>query len=247
MQNNNSMYQIGRDFNRIVLKISGEGFCKSGAGGGIDPEEVATIARQAKNTLSLDKQIAITVGGGNIVRGQNLSAQGNINRSTADYMGMLGTIINSLALQEALEHLDVETRVLSALPVKEVTEPFIRRRAIRHLEKGRVVILAGGSGNPYVTTDTAAALRASDLQADILMKATKVDGVFTSDPVSDPNAKIIRNLTYMEVLNRHLKVMDSTAITLCMDNNLPVLIFNLKKDGNLERAVRGEPIGTYIN
>ena len=239
--------QIRREYHRLILKISGEGFCKADGHGGIDPEEVATIARQSKNALQMGKQVAIVVGGGNIVRGQQLSAQGNINRSTADYMGMLGTIINSLALQEALEHLGVETRVLSAIDVQEIAEPFIRRRAVRHLEKGRIVILAGGSGNPYVTTDTAAALRASDLQADVLMKATKVNGVFTSDPVKDPTAKIIRNLTYMEVLNRKLKVMDATAITLCMDNNLPILIFNLKKDGNMERAVRGEPIGTYIN
>lgn len=234
-----------REFYRIIIKISGEAFCSEG-GFGIEPEEVATIARQAYTVHCLDKQIAIVVGGGNIMRGATLSAKGNINRSTADYMGMLATIINSLALQEAIEHLGIETRVLSAIDVKSTAEPFIRRRAIRHLERGRIVILAGGSGNPYVTTDTAAALRASELNADVLMKATKVDGVYTADPKTNPEAKILTHVNYMEVLNKHYRVMDATAITLCMENHLPILIFNLKKNGNLEKAVRGEPIGTYI-
>ena len=234
-----------KSLQRIVLKVSGEAFCKEGEFG-IDPEEVGYLAAQAQMVHQHGKELAIVVGGGNIVRGSVLSARGWIGRSTADYMGMLATIINSLALQEALEHLGMETRVLSAIDVKSTAEPFIRRRALRHLEKGRIVILAGGTGNPFVTTDTAAALRASEIGADILMKATKVDGVYTSDPKRDTHAKPLPFLSYMEVLNNHYQVMDATAITMCMENNLPILVFNLKKKGNLERAVEGELVGTYI-
>ncbi|RME04060.1 MAG: UMP kinase [Planctomycetota bacterium] len=232
-------------YNRIVIKISGEGFCKQGKLG-IDAEEVAFIAKEAVQAQSLGKQIAIVCGGGNIIRGGTLSAKGIIKRTTADYMGMMGTLINSLALQEAIEHLGVETRVMSAIDVKAIAEPFIRRKAIRHMEKGRIVILAGGTGNPFFTTDTTAALRASELNARILMKATKVNGVYTDDPTKNPNAVKIPRLTYMEVLNNHYKIMDATAITLCMENQLPILVFNLKQKGNLVRAVQGENIGTII-
>ncbi|RME78331.1 MAG: UMP kinase, partial [Planctomycetota bacterium] len=197
-----------RNFHRILLKISGEAFCEEG-GFGIEPEEVSSMATQAKIVHDLGKELAIVVGGGNFIRGATLSSKGKINRSTADYMGMLATIINSLALQEAIEHLGVETRVLSAIDVKQTAEPFIRRRAIRHLEKGRIVILAGGTGNPFVTTDTAAALRASELNAEVLMKATKVDGVYTSDPKKDEEAQILQYISYMEVINKSYRVMDA--------------------------------------
>ena len=234
-----------KNYQRIVVKISGEAFCREG-NFGIDPGEVARIAKEIVEVYKLGKELAIVVGGGNIVRGAMLSNLGNIHRSTADYMGMLATIINSLALQEAIEFLGVETRVLSALDVKAAAEPFIRRRALRHLQKGRIVILAGGTGNPFVTTDTAAALRASELNADILMKATKVDGVFTDDPKKNPEAQILTQISYMEFLNQHYKVMDATAITMCMENHLPIVIFNIHKDGNLKKAAQGEAVGTYI-
>ncbi len=229
---------------RVLLKISGEGFCKEG-GHGIDSEEVAHIAETAKRVHALGRELAIVVGGGNMVRGSQISAQG-INRATADYMGMLATVINAVALQDALERIGVETRVQTAISASQIAEPFIRRRCLRHLEKGRVVILAGGTGNPWMTTDTCAALRAHEIGAEVLLKATKVDGVYTADPKKDPKAERFKRLTYLEVLNKKLKVMDATAITLAMEHHLPILVFDMKKPGNIERAVQGQDIGTLI-
>jgi uridylate kinase len=229
---------------RVLLKISGEGFCKEG-GHGIDSEEVAQIAETAKRVHALGRELAIVVGGGNMVRGSQISAQG-INRATADYMGMLATVINAVALQDALERIGVATRVQSAISASQIAEPFIRRRCLRHLEKGRVVILAGGTGNPYFTTDTCAALRAHEIGAKVLLKATKVDGVYSADPKKDPKAERFKRLSYLDVLNKKLKVMDATAITLAMEHHLPILVFDMKKSGNIERAVQGQDIGTLI-
>ena len=231
-------------YQRVLLKISGDGFSREGISG-IDTEEVRWIALQAKEVAGLGKELAIVVGGGNIIRGAQIESQG-IRRATADYMGMLATLINGLALQDALESLGVDTRVLTAITMEQVAEPFIRRRCMRHLEKKRVVILAGGTGNPYFTTDTTAALRAVEIGADVLLKATRVDGVYSSDPEKDPKAKRYKKLTYLEVLNRQLGVMDYTAISLCMVHKLPILVFNLKGDKAFERAVQGEDIGTLI-
>ncbi len=213
---------------------------------GIDPDVVDSVALEIKEVRSLGVQIGLVIGGGNIFRGLSASARG-MDRVSADYMGMLATVINALALQDFLERNEVVTRVLSAIKMEELAEPFIRRRAIRHLEKGRVIILAAGTGNPYFTTDTAAALRAVEIEADVIMKGTKVDGVYDSDPETNKDAKKFNHLGYLDVVRRRLKVMDSTAVTLCMDNNLPIVVFNLTKRGYLKRVLLGEPLGTKIS
>jgi uridylate kinase len=232
-------------YKRVLLKVSGEGFCKPGACG-LDPEEVRTIARQVKEVVENGCELAIVVGGGNFIRGYQFAQTGGVNRATADYMGMVATVINALALQDCMESLGVDTRVQCAIEMKDVAEPFIRRRAIRHLEKGRVVILAGGTGNPFFTTDTCAALRANELGAKVLLKATKVDGVYSDDP--NKNAKAVRytRLSYDDVIRQGLKILDVAAITLCKDNHIPIVVFNLKREGNIRRVVAGEEIGTRI-
>jgi uridylate kinase len=232
-------------YRRIILKISGEGFCKP-RGSGLDPEEIQCVADEIAAVAATGVELAVVIGGGNFIRGQKLHEAGHVKRATGDYMGMLATCINALALQDTLEDMGVATRVLSAIEMMEVAEPFIRRRAVRHLEKKRVVILAGGTGNPYFTTDTCAALRASELGADVLLKATKVDGVFSADPQQDPQATKFDHLTYAEVLHKQLRVMDMTAISLCMESLIPIIVFNLKKRGNIARVVAGETIGTLI-
>lgn len=232
-------------YSRVLLKISGEAFCKEGIHG-IDIEEAQSVARQVAEATEVGTQVAIVCGGGNIVRGGTLSKHG-VNQATADYMGMLATVINALALQDVLERLGKATRVLTAFAVHSVAEPWIRRRAIRHLEKGRVIILAAGTGNPHFTTDTAAALRATELSCEVLLKASKVDGVYDDDPHLNPKAKKFEHLSYLDVLNKRLGVMDSTAITMCMENKLPILVFNLWQDGNIVRAVKGQSIGTIID
>ena len=214
-------------------------------GFGIDPDTVAYIAEEIKSTAATGIEIAAVIGGGNIYRGVEATAQG-MERVTADYMGMLATVINALALQNALERVGVSTRVQSAIEMRELAEPYIRRKAVRHLEKGRVVIFGAGTGNPYFTTDTAAALRAVEINAEIIMKATKVDGVYTDDPVTHPKAKMFKYIKYMEVLRKGLGVMDSTAISLCMDNNLPIVVFNLHGKGNIKKIAQGMKIGTSI-
>jgi uridylate kinase len=215
------------------------------SGYGIDPAIISSLARQIREVRDLGFELAIVVGGGNIFRGIAASASG-MDRSQADYMGMLGTVMNALALQDALEREDVFTRVMSAIEMQAVAEPYIRRRAVRHLEKGRVVIFAAGTGNPYFTTDTTAALRALEIDADCVMKATRVDGVYDADPKKFPDAVRFDELSYLEVLSRGLQVMDSTAISLCMDNELPIIVFNMEVDGNIARALRGEPVGTIV-
>jgi len=232
-------------YKRVLLKVSGEGFCKPG-GFGLDPQEVQTIARQAKEVVESGCELAIVVGGGNYLRGVQFSKEANIKRATADYMGMVATVINALALQDSLESLGTDTRVQCALEMKEVAEPFIRRRAIHHLELGRIVILAGGTGNPFFTTDTCAALRASELGAEALLKATKVDAVYSDDPNKNPKAKRYTRLTYDDVIRQGLKIIDVAAITLCKENQIPVIVFNLKREGNIRRVVGGEEIGTRI-
>jgi len=232
-------------YKRVLLKVSGEGFCKAG-GFGLDPEEVRTIARQAKEVVEGGCQLAIVVGGGNYLRGLQFAKAADIKRATADYMGMVATVINALALQDCLESLGVNTRVQCAVEMRDVAEPFIRRRAIRHLEKGRIVILAGGTGNPFFTTDTCAALRANELGAEVLLKATKVDGVYSDDPQKDPKAVRYSHLTYDDVLRRDLKIIDVAAITLCKDNHIPIIVFNLKREGNIRRVIAGKKIGTRI-
>ena len=232
-------------YKRILLKISGEGLCKEG-GFGIEAGELENISQQIADIAKSGVQVAVVVGGGNFVRGETLSSHGHIQRATADYMGMLATVMNSLALQDMLETLGAPTRVASALTVAQVCEPFIRRRVIRHLEIGRVVVLAAGTGNPYFTTDTCAALRATELGVDVLMKATKVDGVYDADPKKVPTAKMFQKLTYRQVITDNLRVMDMTAISLSMERKIPIVVFNLKKPGNIARVVAGEPIGTKI-
>ena len=231
-------------YKRVLLKISGEAFCKEGATG-IDIDEVQSIARQIKEAASIGTQVAIVVGGGNIIRGSSISKHG-ITQATGDSMGMLATVINALALQDVLEHVGLATRVLTALSVHSVAEPYIRRRAVRHLEKGRMVILAAGTGNPHFTTDTAAALRATELGCEVLLKASKVDGVYDDDPHKNPKAKTIERLSYLDVLNQRLGVMDITAISMCMEHRLPIIVFNLRREGNILKAVSGESIGTII-
>ncbi len=235
----------GVKYRRILLKLSGEALTNDG-GFGIDPDILVSIANQVKEVKELDVQVAIIVGGGNFFRGLAASAKG-MDRATADYIGMLATVMNSLALQDALERKGVFTRVQSAINMQEVAESYIRRRAIRHLEKGRIVIFAAGTGNPYFSTDTAAALRALEIGAEVILKATKVDGVYDADPAKHPDAKLFNRLSYLEVLQRGLQVMDSTAISLCMDNMLPLIVFNLRKEGNIKKVVFGESIGTLID
>ncbi len=231
-------------YRRIVLKLSGEALAGS-QGYGLDPPMLVRIGAEVREVTELGVQIAIVIGGGNIFRGVAASA-GGMERATADYMGMLATIINALALQDALEKAGCQTRVLSAIEMRAVAEPYIRRRAIRHLEKRRVVIFAAGTGNPFFTTDTAAALRAVEIGADAIMKATKVDGIYSADPVRDATAVRLPAVTYIEVLNRRLEVMDTTAISLCMDNKLPIVVFDLTRSGNIARIVCGEPVGSVV-
>lgn len=232
-------------FRRVLLKLSGEAMVPE-RGAGIDLDAVAEIAGEIKQVALLGIQIAMVIGGGNILRGSEYQARG-MDRPTADQMGMLATVINSLALQNALEQIGVATRVLSAIEMQSVCEPYIRRRAVRHLEKGRAVIFAAGTGNPYFTTDTAATLRAMEIGAEAVFKASHhVDGVYDRDPMREPGARRFERLTYMDVLQKNLKVMDSTAITMCMDNSLPIVVFNLRKPGNIKRAVMGEAIGTWV-
>ncbi|PYU93505.1 MAG: UMP kinase [Acidobacteria bacterium] len=231
-------------FRRILLKLSGEALLGS-RGFGVDPETVHRIAQEVHDVHQLGVQVAIVVGGGNFIRGVAASAQG-VDRVVADHMGMLATVINALALQDALEKRGSATRVVTAIEMREVAEPFIRRRAIRHIEKGRVVVLAGGTGNPYFSTDTAAALRAMELKAEVILKATKVDGVYDADPKKVPGAKMFAQIKYLDVLSRGLAVMDTTAISMCMDNSLPIIVFNLNVPGNLGRVVLGEKIGSLV-
>ena len=231
-------------YKRVVLKMSGEAL-QGKRGYGIDPLVTDRIAKEIKETKKLKVQIAIVIGGGNIYRGSTASSLG-ADRIIADYMGMLATVINGLALQDALEKAGVMTRVQTAIDMQELAEPYIRRRAIRHLEKDRVVIFVAGTGNPYFSTDTAASLRAVEINADVILKATKVDGVYSSDPKKYKSAKKFKSLKYIDVLNKGLKVMDATAISLCMDNNLPIVVFNLMKKGNIKRVILGENIGTIV-
>ena len=232
-------------YKRVILKVTGEAL-----GGeekyGIDAKTVKAFAEEIKEVKALGCEMALVIGGGNIFRGAQLS-EGGMERATADYMGMLATVINSLALQDALEKIGVSTRVMSAIEMRQVAEPYIRRRATRHLEKGRVVIFAGGTGNPYFTTDTTASLRAMEIGAEVILKATKVPGVYDADPMKNREAKMYGRLSYIEVLNKELKVMDSTAISLCMDNHLPIVVFNLMEKGNIKRVVCGEEIGTLVS
>jgi uridylate kinase len=233
-------------FRRVLLKLSGESFCRPGEGG-ISVDEVSRIARQASRVKARGVELAIVVGGGNILRGAALTrGQDVIKEATAHYMGMTATVINGLALQDALEGLGCETRLMTTIRMDEVAEPFIRRRALTHLAHGRVVILATGTGSPFVTTDTAAALRGKELGVEVLLKATRVDGVYSADPEKNPHAVRYEHLTYEQVLRDDLKVMDMTAIGMCLDNDLPILVFNFKKEGNIERAIAGEPIGTWV-
>jgi len=231
-------------YKRILLKISGEALLGKQSAG-VDPDVANYIAEEIKSLSEFHIQLGIVIGGGNIFRGIEASAKG-MDRTTADYMGMLATVINSLALQSALEERGLPTRVQSSIEMREIAEPFIQRRAIRHLEKGRIVIFAGGTGNPYFSTDTAAALRAVEMRADVIMKATKVDGVYNTDPIKDKTAVMFNKISYIDVLTKNLKVMDATAISLCRDNLLPVIVFNLQKKGNIRRAICGQKIGTYV-
>lgn len=232
-------------YKRVILKVTGE--VLAGAQRyGIDGKMVRAFAEEIKEVRGIGCEIALVIGGGNILRGSEASANG-MDRASADYMGMLATVINSLALQDALEKIGVSTRVMSAIEMRQVAEPYIRRRATRHLEKGRVVIFAGGTGNPYFTTDTTASLRAMEIGAEVILKATKVDGVYDADPFKHRGAKMYGELTYIEVLNKELKVMDSTAISLCMDNGLPIVVFNIMEKGNIKRVLCGERIGTLVS
>jgi len=235
----------GPVYKRVLLKLSGEALMGDQQFG-VDPVVATRIARDVGEIQGLGVETAIVIGGGNIFRGLAASARG-MDRATADYMGMLATVINALALQDALEQHGVNTRVVTAIEMRAVAEPFIRRRAIRHLEKGRVVIFAGGTGNPYFTTDTAAALRAMEIKAEVILKGTKVDGIYTADPMIDRTATKYPTISYLQVLERQLKVMDATAISLCMDNKLPIVVFNLREGGNIRKVVLGEPIGTTVS
>jgi uridylate kinase len=231
-------------YGRVLLKLSGEALMGEQQFG-IDPAVTTQIAKDIAEIQGLGVQVAVVIGGGNLFRGLAASAKG-MDRATADYMGMLATVINGLAMQDALEHVGVNTRVASAIEMRAVAEPFIRRRAVRHLEKGRVVVFAAGTGNPYFTTDTAAALRAMEMKADVILKATKVDGIYTADPMLNPSATKYDNISYLKVLAEGLKVMDATAISLCMDNKLPIVVFNLRTPGNIRRVIMGEPVGTTV-
>ncbi|MEX0876612.1 MAG: UMP kinase [Phycisphaerales bacterium] len=230
---------------RVLLKLSGEAFCKPG-GFGIDTRELGIIANEIKDATKAGAQIAVVVGGGNIIRGAELAKSGDIQQATADYMGMLGTVMNAAALKEKLDSIGIDSRVMSALDIRAVAEPFIRNRAIRHLNKGRVIILAAGTGNPFFTTDTCAALRATELDCDILLKATKVDGVYTADPHLDPTATRYSTLSFTEAIERQLGVMDMTALTMCQERRIPVLVFDFKNSGNIRRVIEGEEIGTLL-
>lgn len=232
-------------YKRVLLKISGEAL-QGRRGYGIDPVIVDSIARQLKEVKDMGLELAVVIGGGNIFRGLEASSRG-MDRSTADYMGMLATVINAMALQDALERKGAYTRVLTAIAMEALAEPYIRRRAIRHLEKGRIVILAGGTGNPYFTTDTTAALRAIELGAEVILKATRVDGIYSEDPEKNKNAKRFQRLRYMDVIKKRLKIMDTTAISLCMDNDLPIVVFDLMRQGNIRRVAAGENIGTVVH
>jgi len=232
-------------YRRVLLKISGEALMGE-QNYGIDVNVARSVAEELKAVHELGVQVAVVVGGGNIFRGVSKSA-GNMDRSSADYIGMLATVMNAVVLQDALEKVEVHTRVMSAIDIPQLAEPFIRRRAIRHLEKGRVVIFAAGTGNPYFTTDSAAALRALEIRADIILKATKVDGVYTADPMTDATAELFNEITYRQVLEKQLRVMDASAISLCMDNNLPIIVFNMREPGNIKRVVTGERgVGTKV-
>jgi uridylate kinase len=231
-------------YGRVLLKLSGEALMGEQQFG-IDPAVTTQIATDIAEIQGLGVQVAVVIGGGNLFRGLAASAKG-MDRATADYMGMLATVINGLAMQDALEHVGINTRVASAIEMRAVAEPFIRRRAVRHLEKGRVVVFAAGTGNPYFTTDTAAALRAMEMKADVILKGTKVDGIYTADPMLNPSATKYDNISYLKVLAEGLKVMDATAISLCMDNKLPIVVFNLRTRGNLRRVIMGEPVGTTV-
>jgi uridylate kinase len=232
-------------YKRILLKLTGESL-QGERGYGVDPLTALSVARQIKEVQALGVEVACVIGGGNIFRGRQASAQG-MDRATADYIGMLGTMINALVLQDALEKVGTPTRVQTAIEIQRLAEPYIRRRAIRHLEKKRCVVFASGTGNPYFTTDTAAALRAVEIGAEVILKATKVDGVYSSDPRRNKNARKLSRLRYMDVLNRHLQVMDATAVSLCMENKLPIVVFDLMRSGNVKRAVLGEKIGTVVD
>ncbi len=232
--------------NRVVLKLSGEAFADPELNYGIDAKTVTRVAEEVAEVHAEGHEIAIVVGGGNIFRGLSTEAQG-MDRANADYMGMLATVINALAIRDALERAGSPTRVQTAITIQEVAEPYIRLRAIRHLEKGRIVVFAGGTGNPFFTTDTTAALRAAEIGASIVLKATKVDGVYDADPNADSGAALIEDVTYLDVIAKRLRVMDSTAITMCMDNDLPIRVFNIGEPGNIARAVRGEQVGTLVH
>ena len=232
-------------YKRVLLKLGGEGLAGKAAFG-IDPDVVQRIAKDIVDVKhEFDTQFAVVVGGGNIIRGDAAAKRG-MDRVTADYMGMLGTVINALALQDAMENMGQPTRVMTAISMHQIAEPYIRRRAVRHLEKGRVVILAAGSGNPYFSTDTTAALRAVEIEAEVVLKATKVDGIYDSDPVTNPKAKRFARLDYLDLINKDLRVMDHTAVTLCRENNIPIIVFDLSPDANLEGVVAGKAIGTYV-
>jgi len=232
-------------YRRVLLKISGEALMGE-QNYGIDVDVARSVASELKAVVDLGVQVAVVVGGGNIFRGVSRSA-GDMDRSSADYIGMLATVMNAVVLQDALEKLEVHTRVMSAIDIPQLAEPFIRRRAVRHLEKGRVVIFAAGTGNPYFTTDSAAALRALEIKADIILKATKVEGVYSADPVTDATAELYNSITYRQVLERQLRVMDASAISLCMDNKLPIIVFNMRRAGNIQRVVTGEKgVGTVV-
>lgn len=231
-------------YKRVLLKLSGEALCQD-TGFGIDTEILSSIADELKEISELGIELAIVIGGGNIFRGLSASAKG-MDRATADYMGMLATVLNAMALQDALERKGVYTRIQNSLQIQQITEPYIRRRATRHLEKGRIVIFAAGTGNPFFTTDTAAALRAIEIDAEAILKATRVDGVFDKDPLKHKDAKKFDQLTYLDVLKKGLKVMDSTATSLCMDNKMPIHVFNMTEKGNIKRAMMGEKIGTLV-
>jgi len=232
-------------FKRVILKLSGEALAGP-AGYGLDANTLEMVCTELKEVHDLGVELALVVGGGNIYRGMKNATASGVDRAAGDYMGMLATVINGLALQTMLERIGVQTRVQSAIEIAQLCEPYIRRRAIRHIEKGRVVIFGAGTGNPYFTTDTAAALRAMELGADVILKATKVDGVYDADPATSKNAKKFTSLTYLDVLKRNLKVMDSTSISLCMDNNLPIIVFNLQTRGNIMRVCLGEDVGTVV-